>query len=171
MSPKQAIIHGNAFPYDETDAWWNGGTYGRPPSPPKDWAHSAARGILEDLLLRQGIKHALRGVEDYTRKEIVRDLARIIRCAHENPPAKTPPVKYDRTNVLSAEVFLRAAELIDCGKHCTVFNALSDSASNANEIDYFVSRFFPLSDFAPHPEGQEHRILSLLLCHAMLSNP
>lgn len=170
MSPKQAIIHGNEYPYDETDAWWSSEDR-TPPSLPEDWAHSAARGIIANLEGRAGVRLALVHIDEAIRKEIVGDIARIIRNAHENPPAKTPPVKYDRTNVLSAEVFLRAAELIDCGKHCTVFNALSDSASNANEIDYFVSRFFPLSDFAPHPEGQEHRILSLLLCHAMLSNP
>ena len=79
MSPKQAIIHGNAFPFDASDAWWSGSGE---PYPPKDWAHSAARGSIANLEVRQGVRHALAGIDETTRKEIVSTLANIIRYAH-----------------------------------------------------------------------------------------
>ena len=79
MSPKQTIIHGNRFPFDASDAWWSSRDK---PCPPENWAHSAARGVIVDLENRQGVKHALAGIDEITRKEIVRDLARIILTAY-----------------------------------------------------------------------------------------
>jgi hypothetical protein len=84
MSPKQTITTGNRFPYDETDAWWEHANVDHDTSPPKDWAHSAARGVVEDLRARQGIKHAFENVGEATRKELVSTLTDIIRYAHQS---------------------------------------------------------------------------------------
>lgn len=80
MSPKRQIKHGNEFPFDESDAWWNDS--GKKPSKPKDWAHSAARGIIAGLQDRQGIKHQLTTeIDEDTRREIVEEIAGTIRAA------------------------------------------------------------------------------------------
>ncbi len=49
---------------------------------PTDWAHRAARGVLSDLSDRRGIKWELQKVDMDIRKDIVSDLAEIIRLAH-----------------------------------------------------------------------------------------
>jgi len=81
MSAKQTLKHGNDFPLDAPDAWWEGDATN--PPPPKDWAHSAARGVIADLQDRCGIKHGLeRGnLDEEIRTEIVEALAAIIREA------------------------------------------------------------------------------------------
>lgn len=81
MSAKQKLKHGNDFPLDAPDAWWEGDATN--PPPPKDWAHAAARGVIADLQDRRGIKHELeRGnLDEDIRAEIVDALAAIIREA------------------------------------------------------------------------------------------
>jgi len=66
MGPEEiaaiTLRHGAEYPYDAPDDWWNG--YGGSQPPTTDWAHSAARGILA---------------------EIVASLAEIIRQAAKEP--------------------------------------------------------------------------------------
>lgn len=79
MSAKGDIKHGNEFPFDASDEWWDGDA--KNPPKPKDWAHSAAGGILANLQDRGGIKHELQhsNIDEETRKEIVDQMAAIIR--------------------------------------------------------------------------------------------
>jgi hypothetical protein len=56
---------------------------GKDPTPPTDWAHRAARGVMADLSGRHGIKQELCELEPETDQELVRTLARIIRAAAE----------------------------------------------------------------------------------------
>lgn len=80
MSPKAQIKHGNQYPFDEIDAWWNDENEPQKPSKPKDWAHATARGIIASLQDRQGIKHQLTTqIDEETRQEIVGEIAAIIR--------------------------------------------------------------------------------------------
>lgn len=72
---RRQIAHGNQFPYD-------GGLEAAPAS---DWAHTAARGILADLLDRRGIKWELEKVEEDVRVDIVTALAAIVRAAAPSP--------------------------------------------------------------------------------------
>jgi len=78
---KHSLKHGNEFPFDAPDTWWNGD--GKNPPKPTDWAHSAARGIIADLQDRRGIKQELHegSIEESVRSEIVNALAEIIRLA------------------------------------------------------------------------------------------
>lgn len=76
---RRTIQHGNKYPYDDPDS------EGTRPTPPKDWAHSAARGILADLQYRHTIKHGFYGVDDETRAEIVSTISEIIRVAKDMP--------------------------------------------------------------------------------------
>jgi hypothetical protein len=77
------IEFGAHFPYDGGADFWED----RNPVPPPavDWAHSAARGVLADLLDRRGIKWAIddEAIDHETRAEIVQSLAAIIRAAQE----------------------------------------------------------------------------------------
>lgn len=57
-----------------------------------DWAHKAARGVLANLLDRQGIKHELRGVDAETRAEIVETVAEIIRLAAKQENVVSTPL-------------------------------------------------------------------------------
>lgn len=81
MSAKSDIKHGNEYPFDASDEWWE--TSGVKAPSAKDWAHSAARGIIANLRGRQGIKHELEHskIDEDTRREIVASLAAIIRTA------------------------------------------------------------------------------------------
>ncbi len=76
---KHSLRMGARFPYDAPDAWWN--SRGDNPPPAIDKAHAAARGILEDLCDRRGIKRGFEGIDEETRIEIVASLAEIIRAA------------------------------------------------------------------------------------------
>ena len=67
MDTIQSIEHGNAYPYDS-------------PTPPKDWAHSAARGIIADLMDRSGFS-GFEEVAGDIRNEIVETMSEIIREA------------------------------------------------------------------------------------------
>jgi hypothetical protein len=77
MMARLSIDKGNEYPFDAPDSWWDA----RSPTPPNDWAHSAARGILIDLQDRGGIKHALYELDEEVRAEIVSAIANIIREA------------------------------------------------------------------------------------------
>jgi hypothetical protein len=79
MNAKQTIKHGNEFPLDAPDAWWDDAGTHNPAPPPKDWAHSAARGIIANLEDRRGIKHGFENLDEAVRVEIVESLAEIIR--------------------------------------------------------------------------------------------
>ena len=76
---KHSLKHGAEFPYDASDDWWAGD--GSNPPAAKDWAHSAARGVLADLNDRSGIKSVLEDIEECVRVELVETLAEIIRAA------------------------------------------------------------------------------------------
>lgn len=71
--------HGNKFPYDAPDDWWE--AIDHVPPPPDDWAHAAARGIIADLKGRKGIKHGFQELPEDIRIDIVTSLANIIRTA------------------------------------------------------------------------------------------
>jgi hypothetical protein len=74
------LEHGNAFPYDAPDEWWQ--QAGEPIPPPAiDWAHKAARGILADLNDRRAIKRGFEGIDEAIRAEITETMAAIIRLA------------------------------------------------------------------------------------------
>jgi hypothetical protein len=81
MNAELTLKHGNKFPYDAPDAWWKS-TEDPVPPPAKDWAHSAARGILADLQDRRDIKHGFERIDEDVRVEIVDTLAEIIRVAN-----------------------------------------------------------------------------------------
>ena len=79
---KRRLVHGNEFPYDEPDSWWYEELEDPgPPSLPMDWAHAAARGVVCDLKGRRKIKDGFNRVDENIRKQIVLDLAAIIRQA------------------------------------------------------------------------------------------
>lgn len=80
-NPAIRVRHGNKFPYDAPDKWWDGDAS----NPPKadDWAHSAARGVLADLQDRRGIKYGFDNIDEGVRAEIVASLAAIIRFAKD----------------------------------------------------------------------------------------
>lgn len=77
---KIRIAHGNAYPYDAPDAWWDADTMLTPPAA-IDWAHTAARGILADLKDRRTIKWSLDNIDEDVRADIVSSIAEIIRAA------------------------------------------------------------------------------------------
>lgn len=81
MSAANSLARGLNSPYDAPDAWWN--EDGNTPPPPKDWAHSAARGVIADLNGRGGIDSVLEGIDEETRAEIVESIAAVIRLAKE----------------------------------------------------------------------------------------
>ncbi len=83
VTPKQRLDHGNLFPFDAPDEWWNGSEPLRP-HPGGDWAVRAARGVIADLQDRRGIKHELEDLDEDVRKNIVESLASIIRVARED---------------------------------------------------------------------------------------
>lgn len=64
---------GNQYPYDMAGS----GRFRKP----KDWAVVAARAVLSDLCDRGRIKHGFNNIDHCIRKEIVDDLAEIIRLA------------------------------------------------------------------------------------------
>lgn len=75
---------GARYPYDAPDAWWDADLRG--PCPAKDWAHAAARGVIDDLCDRNGIKNQFNQVDQDVRVEIVSSLATIIREAAKSEP-------------------------------------------------------------------------------------
>lgn len=77
MTPKQRIKHGNNFPLDATDEWWNGD--GKHPPVAVDKAHSTARGIVAELQDRAGIKHGFNDLDEDVRVELIKTLSEIIR--------------------------------------------------------------------------------------------
>lgn len=82
MTPKECIKHGDEFPFDAPDSWWNSDPEEKQPPPkPLDWAHRAARGIIADLEDRKGIKRGFEGIDEEIRFEIVKQIACIIGAA------------------------------------------------------------------------------------------
>jgi hypothetical protein len=78
----RCLEFGAKWPYDASDQW-NEATHTAADAPPaKDWAHAAARGIIDDLMDRRDIKLGFRDVDEETRAEIVATMAAIIRLAH-----------------------------------------------------------------------------------------
>jgi hypothetical protein len=78
MNPEEIVEFGNLFPFDAPDNWWNIGAMD--PPKPKDWAHSAARGIIASLKDRKGIKEGLSyEIDEDIRVEIIEEIASIIR--------------------------------------------------------------------------------------------
>lgn len=80
-----SLDHGHEYPYDcdeslhmlKEDEQPKAGDW----SPPKDWAHLAARGVIANLGDRQGIKHELDACDLEVRSEMIEALASIIRTA------------------------------------------------------------------------------------------
>jgi hypothetical protein len=85
------IEHGNKYPYDAPDSWWQKSD-GNPP-PPADKAHAAARGIISDLKDRRDIKHQFDNVDEEVRSELVETHAAIIRTAMDMPEPPAAKVK------------------------------------------------------------------------------
>ena len=81
MPPDKDLLHGNTYPFDAPDSWWESPEETAPE--PKNWAHYAARGIISNLQGRGGIKHQLErsGITEETRKEIIAEIAAIIQYA------------------------------------------------------------------------------------------
>ncbi len=80
---KRDLKSGDQSPYDALDSWRNSDLEETPP-PSKDWAHSAARGILHNLSDRRGIKWELANIDENTRIEIVSSIAEIIRASRDD---------------------------------------------------------------------------------------
>ncbi len=80
--PEIYLKSGARYPYDHRG--------GRTARKPKDWAETAARGVLANLCDRRSIKWALQDEEITldTRREIVASLAEIIRVAAEQDGTK-----------------------------------------------------------------------------------
>lgn len=76
---KRSLDHGDRFPYDGGEEFWNADNDFVKPKPVRDKAHRTARGILADLCDRRGIKHELDEVDHDVRSELVEQLAEIIR--------------------------------------------------------------------------------------------
>lgn len=74
MKPQLSLSHGCKFPYDTTDD--------EVFAPATDWAHSAARGVLANLLDRSGVGNELEQYDEEIRNDIVSQIAEIIRLAH-----------------------------------------------------------------------------------------
>lgn len=82
MKPDRSLKHGASFPYDASDEWWyEESEASTPPPAATDWAHAAARGIVANLKDRRGIKDGFNRVDEDVRREIVEDIATIIRLA------------------------------------------------------------------------------------------
>lgn len=82
MFAEQDLSHGNKYPFDAPNSWWQKGD--EAPPPPKDWAEAAARGVIASLQLRGGLNHILtRDIDEETRKEIIEELADIIWLAQK----------------------------------------------------------------------------------------
>lgn len=79
---KRNLARGADYPFDGPSEWYDI-EQPRPPLPPFDWAHAAARGILADLNDRSGIKHGFIGISEDVRAEIIGSLAAIIREAYQ----------------------------------------------------------------------------------------
>ena len=87
-SAKHYLNLGANYPWEASDAWWDGADKAvRPPA--TDWAHAAARGVMENLLDRGKIKHGFNDIDESIRVDIVRDLATIIRLAHHHHESPT----------------------------------------------------------------------------------
>ena len=77
---QRALDKGAEHPYDAPNGWRN--TDDNEPAPDAaDWAHSASRGILNDLTDRRSIKEGFEDLDAGIRAEIVESLAEIIREA------------------------------------------------------------------------------------------
>lgn len=77
MNAKQRIKHGNKFPLDAPDEWWNSDGNNAPLA--TDKAHATARGIIAELQDRRGIKQGFLDLDEEVRRELVDKLAEIIR--------------------------------------------------------------------------------------------
>ena len=81
LTPEFWLELGDSNPYDAPDDWDEVS-----PVQPMDQATRAARGVINNLCDRRGIKHGFQEVEDEEiRLEIVQTLAAIIRAAHASP--------------------------------------------------------------------------------------
>lgn len=110
-NPKHTLEHGNRFPYERKDD-----EYGDTAQPPKDWAHSAARGVLADLTDRRGIKYGFDDIDLSTRVEIVESLAGIIREAKGQPAPS------------SDKLIEHAESVVDLGKSLEFYNTQPQNA-------------------------------------------
>lgn len=77
------LTAGSEFPFDAPDSFWEDSS----DAPPAvDWAHAAARGIINNLQGRRGIKNQLENIDEDLRVEIVQELAELIRLAQSDQP-------------------------------------------------------------------------------------
>ena len=78
---KHSLERGAKYPFDGGEDFWK---EGKNPPEAKDWAHTAARGVLADLSDRRGIKSELCKIDHEVRAELTESLAEIIRLANNN---------------------------------------------------------------------------------------
>lgn len=108
------IEHGNKFPYDAGEAWWNAD--GMQPAPePYDWAHRAARGVLADLSDRRGISSKLDDIDHDVRSELVQSVAMIIRVSRgsiEDKPEYTEGLVGDGAAILCDGRMMTISEIL-----------------------------------------------------------
>ena len=75
------LTSGGYYPFDAPTEWWDQTTINNslenPAPEPVDWAHSAARGVIDYVRSCRSIEHQ----DDQTRILIAADLADIIRLA------------------------------------------------------------------------------------------
>jgi hypothetical protein len=75
---KRELVSGDKYPYDAPDDWYVDDDSHKK-YPPVDWAHRAARAVINDLSDRRGIKNEFEEVDEDVRKDIIEALAEIIR--------------------------------------------------------------------------------------------
>lgn len=87
---RYCLNRGMRLPYDASDEWLELPEHdeidseGPPPPPPVDWAHAAARGVVQELKGRSELDDILEQLDEETRVEIVSKLAEIIRLAEQD---------------------------------------------------------------------------------------
>lgn len=90
IDARYCLDRGARLPYDALDKWLELPEHdeidseGPPPPPPVDWAHAAARGVVQELKGRSGLDDILGQLDEETRVEIVSKLAEIIRLAEQD---------------------------------------------------------------------------------------
>ena len=84
MTAHNSLRLGELYPYDAPKSWWDSDSTVRPKlQGDGDWSFRAARGVIEDLCDRRGIKNGFEDIPDDIRVDIVAALAEIIREAEK----------------------------------------------------------------------------------------
>lgn len=79
---KETLEHGDKYPYDAIyDEEWD-----KSVAPEGDWAVRAARGVIVELVGRNGLDDVLQNIDTDTKAEIIQAMAGIIREAIKPDP-------------------------------------------------------------------------------------